>query len=133
DWLISEIISQSFRTIPIRSFNNASTFSIVSSETDGRPELCASWASIFEFSAPFAQVLYDHILFSIDSTQLGRNVHRCSVFCTQNKESQNGIRTWREKRGEAPSVTASKSKMASLTVSRGGYLERESQAIRQYY
>jgi hypothetical protein len=41
--------------------------------------------SVFEFSAPFAHVLYDHTLFSVDFTLLGMNVHRRSVFCTQKK------------------------------------------------
>jgi hypothetical protein len=38
--------------------------------------------SVFEFSAPFAHMLYAHTLFSVDFTQLGMNVHRHSVLCT---------------------------------------------------
>ena len=45
--LTSGIISQSSRTVTLRSFSiSASTFAIVSSETDGRPERCSSWTSV---------------------------------------------------------------------------------------
>jgi hypothetical protein len=42
--------------------------------------------SVFEFSAPFAHVLYAHTLFSVDFTQLGMNVHRRSVFFSHKKQ-----------------------------------------------
>jgi hypothetical protein len=67
--------------------------------------------SIFEFSAPFAHVLYAQTPFSVDFTQLGMNVHRRSVFCTQ-KTNHSVIRTWREKRMGAPSLTAAKPRLS---------------------
>jgi hypothetical protein len=56
-------------------------------------------------------VLYAHTLFSVDFTQFGMNVHRRSVFLHTKNESQSVIRTWREKREGAPSLTAAKPRL----------------------
>jgi hypothetical protein len=46
-FLTSGIISQSSRTVTLRSFSIvSSTFAIISSETDGHPERCSSWTSV---------------------------------------------------------------------------------------
>lgn len=51
--LILEIISLSSEIVTLRYFCIASSiFAILSSETDGRPESCLSWTSLFKLSAP---------------------------------------------------------------------------------
>jgi hypothetical protein len=77
--------------------------------------------SVFEFSAPFAHMLYAHTLFSVDFTQLGMNVHRRSVLCTQKRITE-VTHTWREKRVGAPFLTAAKARLSVADSSPGRWL-----------
>lgn len=105
--------SQSSRTVALQSFIIvSSTLAVVSSETDGHPERCSSWTSVLPSlnSLDHLRTCCTLIHFS-PFTQLGINVHRCSVFCTQ-KTNWSVIHTWWEKQVGAPSLTAAKPRLS---------------------
>jgi hypothetical protein len=81
--------------------------------------------SVFEFSAPFAHVLYAHTLFSVDFTQLGMNVHRRSAFCTQKRITERNSHLAGEASGSSISngcqaKTERRRQLAVVGTGRGG-------------
>lgn len=75
---------------------------------------------IFEFSAPFAHVLYAHTLFSVDFTQLGMNVH---VFAHKNRITE---RNWHlVKQVGAPSLMADTPRLGAAASLQGQEMGKE--------
>jgi hypothetical protein len=75
--------------------------------------------SVFEFSAPFAHVLYAHTLLRRLHT-VGNECPPAQCFLHTKNESQSVIRTWQEKRVGVPSLTAAKPRLSVADSSPGG-------------
>lgn len=115
--LILEIISLSSEIVTLRYFCIASSiFAILSSETDGRPESCLSWTSLFKLSAPLRMCCILTQTFFRKLFTNGNECHLAQCFCHTKHVSQGEIPTWWAKREETPCLTAVKPRL-SVTAS----------------